>query len=335
MALTILKPGLLTTVQDLGRIKYQQHGVIVSGAMDSFSLRVANLLVGNDEAEGVLEVTLSGPTIRFEEDTLFSITGADLSPTINQQVIPLWKPILARKGSVLSFGPSKFGCRSYLAIAGGFLLEKVLGSMSTYIRAGIGGFQGRALVQGDVIRFKRPSPAAIQLIKGMNISEGITYQATNWTINQSILSFANHKRVVRLIRGPHFDYFKKESKNSLFQEKFKVSPQSDRMGYRLTGHSLLLEKPLELLSEAVTFGTIQVPPDGNPIILLADRQTIGGYPKIGQIAAVDLSIIAQAKPGEGIFFEEITLQEAERLYIQREQELACLKAGLWLKTISL
>ncbi|WP_227939794.1 biotin-dependent carboxyltransferase family protein [Alkalihalobacillus deserti] len=331
MALTILKPGLLTTIQDLGRIGYQKHGIIISGAMDSVSLRLANLLVGNEEDEGVLELTLSGPTLRFEKDTLIAITGGDLSPTINQKEIPLSKAVHVKKGSVLTFGPSKYGCRSYLACAGGFQITKVFGSMSTYLRASLGGFHGRALKQGDVIELRMPSQLSKNLIQSIPLTEGRAFQASRWTMSQALLPSSTQERGVRLIKGPQFSDFTKVSQEVLWSKAFKISPQSDRMGCRLEGEPLRLEKSMEVLSEPVTLGTIQVPPDGNPIILLADRQTIGGYPKVAQVAAVDLPIIAQAKPGDQLFFKEILLEEAEQLYLQREKDITHLKTGLYLK----
>jgi len=330
MALTVLKPGLLTTIQDLGRIGYQKHGMMMSGAMDSVSLRIANLLVGNEENEGALEVTLAGPSLRFEEDTLIAITGGNLSPAINKKAIPLSRPISVRKGSVLTFGPPKYGCRSYLACAGGFLLPKVLRSMSTYLRANLGGYKGRALEQGDVIKLKTPSQLGKKLMHSLPLPVGKDYKASRWEVNRGFKPDSSQHEV-RLIKGPHFSDFTKSSQEALWNQAFNISSQSDRMGYRLTGDPLILEKPLELLSEPVTFGTVQVPPNGEPIILLADRQTIGGYPKIAQVAAVDLPTIAQTKPGESLLFKEISLEEAEKLFLVQEREINQLKASLYVK----
>ncbi|MCL7749656.1 biotin-dependent carboxyltransferase family protein [Halalkalibacter alkaliphilus] len=330
MALRVIKPGLLTTIQDLGRTGFQKHGVIMSGAMDPLSLRLANLLVGNEEGEAALEMTLAGPSLRFEADTIFAICGGDLSPTINQKPVPIHRPIYVKRDSVLSFGPAKAGCRGYLAVAGGFEIPKVMGSKSTYLRAGVGGYRGRALEAGDVITYQKQK----NILPFFEETEhkNAPFCTTGWGI-QSYL-FHRPKQVVRIIPGPHFEQFTKESREDLFHCKFKVTPQSDRMGYRLSGQLLRLGEQMELLSEAVTLGTIQVPPDGNPIILLADRQTIGGYPKIGQVIDVDIPVIAQLKPGERISFKSVSIYEAERLLLKREMDLKELKAGILLKQMS-
>ncbi|GAE26415.1 allophanate hydrolase 2 subunit 2 [Halalkalibacter wakoensis JCM 9140] len=274
MTLSIIKPGLLTTIQDLGRSGFQKHGVIMSGAMDSRSLRLANLLVGNEESEAALEITLVGPSIKFEQDALIAIAGGDLSPSINQHPVPMYRQIYVRKNSVLSFGPVKSGCRSYLAVSGGFLVEKVLGSKSTYLRANLGGYKGRPIQTGDVLAVGEG------LLKDQIRKED---GPSGFIANQWAISTRFYKRkdpTIRVIAGPHFEQFSECSQKAFFQQPFRVTPKSDRMGYRLSGASLTLKKPLELVSEAVHFGTIQVPPDGNPIVLLADRQTIGGYPKM-------------------------------------------------------
>ncbi|ARK28590.1 biotin-dependent carboxyltransferase family protein [Halalkalibacter krulwichiae] len=332
MTLTILKPGLLTTIQDLGRAGYLQQGIIMSGAMDTISLRLANLLVGNAEGEGALEITLAGPEIFFEENTLIAITGADLSPTINRQSIPLSKPIYVQKGSILSFGPAKQGCRSYLAVGGGFKIPKVLNSVSTYLRAKIGGYNGRALQAGDVLSVSAQSKRPVYIKKNLTIEKGTHFKTTSWIVSPDITANLQEK-VVRLLPGPHLKLFKEESIAVLQQQSFQITAQSDRMGYRLKGPPLQLRTPVDLLSEAVTFGTIQVPADGQPIILLADRQTIGGYPRIGQVVSVDLPIVAQAKPGETLSFKMISFEEAERLFVEREKQLAQLKAAIRLKSL--
>ncbi|GAE36881.1 biotin-dependent carboxyltransferase family protein [Halalkalibacter akibai] len=333
MTFTVLKPGLLTTIQDLGRYGYQKYGVIVSGAMDSFSTRLANLIVGNNEQEGVLEITLNGPVLRFEEDTLIVITGADLSPVIDQKRVSLNKPIYVKGGAILSFGPVKSGCRSYLACAGGFAIEEILGSKSTYIRAGIGGFEGRALKQGDRVKCKPPSDLARKLIAQLRlIGGGSSFQSAKWSVSQRKQS-SKGESIVHLIRGSHFDLFTEKSIKALFHQRFTVSQNSDRMGYQLTGYSLQTRKAVDIFSEAIAFGTIQVPAEGNPIILLADRQTVGGYPRIAQVIATDLDVIAQLKPGDVVKFEEITLASAEQLYLERERELMNMKTGISLKMV--
>ncbi|MCM3674509.1 biotin-dependent carboxyltransferase family protein [Peribacillus simplex] len=317
----VIKPGLLTSIQDLGRKGFQQHGVIVSGAMDGHSLRIANMLVGNEEGEAALEITLMGPTIKVEKNCLISITGGNLSPTIDNQVVPMWRPILVKNGSMLRFEGCKSGCRAYLTVAGGFAIPKVMESKSTYLRAGIGGFMGRALQADDVLAFNEtPKILGDWAFKG-------SFSFPKWFVNEKEF-MQGGKPLIRFIDGSQYEYFTNSSKDSFVAGSFKVSNQSDRMGYRLSGPTLELKDNGELLSEAVTNGSVQVPPDGNPIILLADSQTTGGYPKIAQVITADLPSIAQVKPGESIQFSRVNLKEAERLFLQKEQQLKELQVSI-------
>jgi antagonist of KipI len=321
VSLHVIKPGLLTSIQDLGRKGFQQHGVIVSGAMDAHSLRIANMLVGNEEGEAALEITLMGPTIKVEKNCLISITGGNLSPTIDNKVVPMWRPILVKSGSMLRFNGCKSGCRAYLAVAGGLAIHEVMGSKSTYLRAGIGGYMGRALKADDVLEFNEPSK-----ILGDRAFKG-SFSFPKWFVNEKEF-MPGGKPLIRFIDGSQNEYFTDFSKDSFVAGAFKVSNQSDRMGYRLSGPTLELKDNGELLSEAVTNGSVQVPPDGNPIILLADSQTTGGYPKIAQVITADLPSIAQVKPGESLQFSRVTLKEAERLFLQKERQLKELKVSI-------
>ncbi|MGE8081012.1 biotin-dependent carboxyltransferase family protein [Peribacillus loiseleuriae] len=325
----IIKPGLLTTVQDLGRYGSQKYGVIVSGAMDQLSHRIANLLVGNEENEPTLEITLIGPVIEFTETALISLTGGNLSPKINGCSIDLWRPILVNKGSILSFGPCKTGCRAYLAVAGGFQVTTVMDSASTYLRAGIGGFFGRALKAGDVLSMERMSSNSKRIIQRLSTELGERdYIEATWKIDPMISSCNMGKQPIRVIEGRQYHWFTEESKQTFLQEEFMVTSQSDRMGYRLKGDPLTLATEEEMVSEAVSNGSIQVPAEGNPIVLLADRQTTGGYPKIAQIATVDLPIIAQAKPGDKLQFKLISLKDSQLIYLEREEQIKQLKIGI-------
>lgn len=328
MSFRVIKPGLLTTIQDLGRWGFQQHGVIVSGAMDSYSLRIANWLVGNQEDEAVLEITLIGPTLRIEEDCLLAITGGHLSPTIDGKPVPMWRPVYVQKGRILEFGQCQSGCRSYLAVAGGYIIPEVMNSKSTYLRGEIGGYKGRALQVNDVIACYKPSSLSTHWSKNTTIEP---FTTTNWSVHyQDFISFQENP-IIRVIKGSQYDHFTDSSKNELIEQSFFITNQSDRMGYRLSGPNMKLQKQRSLLSEAVSNGSIQVPPDGNPIILLADHQTTGGYPKIAQMISVDLPLIGQVKPGEAIHFSLITLEKAEHLYLQKEQQLKELKIAISLK----
>lgn len=320
MSLRVIKPGLLTTIQDLGRKGFQKHGVIVSGAMDTYSLRIANLLVGNQEGEAALEVTLMGPTFKVEEDCVIAITGGDLSPTIDDRTVPMWRPVYVKKGAILRFGRCKSGCRAYLSVAGGYAISEVLGSKSTYLRGQMGGYKGRALQVDDVVLFNGHST----MIKHKWTE---SFLAAKWFVHAKEF-LPSRIPVIRFLAGSQYEYFTNSSKLQFVRSLFKVSSQSDRMGYRISGPALELQHKRDILSEAVSNGSIQVPPDGNPIILLADRQTTGGYPKIAQVITTDLSLIGQLKPGESIQFSQVTLKEAEQLYIQKEQKLKQLKVAL-------
>lgn len=333
MSIKVIRPGLLTTIQDLGRYGLQKHGVIVSGAMDPLALRTANLLVGNQENEGSLEVTMAGPTLFFEQDALIAICGASMNPKIDGTPIPGCRPVYVKAGSTLDIRGATSGCRAYVAVAGGFEIPSVMGSQSTYLRAGIGGFQGRALKEGDVLQLRTPAADATRLVAKLAGGERVApFTATDWSLSSAVLPAYDKNPVIRVMRGGQFDLFDAESRSRFFAGEFKVTPQSDRMGYRLSGPKLHLSSPLEMISEAVAAGTIQVPPDGNPIILLADRQTTGGYSKIGQVITVDLPIIAQVKPGEQVRFQEVTLEEAQELYRLREMEIQLLKQAIALKS---
>ncbi|XJZ28699.1 biotin-dependent carboxyltransferase family protein [Bacillota bacterium Lsc_1132] len=332
MSIQVIRPGLLTSIQDLGRYGMQKHGVIVSGGMDAFALRVANILVGNEEGEAALEITLQGPKLHFTEDSLIAICGGNLSPAVDGQAIPQWRPVFIKKGSMLSFGAVKSGCRAYLAAAGGLDVPMVMNSRSTYLRAGIGGFHGRALKDGDVLKVQTPSELAIRRMRHLSDKAGAKpFAVSDWSVSKEMLPTYFSRSVIRVIRGGQFHWFTSESRELFFKEEFFVTPQSDRMGYRLSGQKLELSQPRELVSEAVTAGTIQVPSEGYPIVLMADRQTTGGYPKIAQVASVDLPILAQLKPGEKIRFQEIQLEEAQELLRRRETEMQLLKHGVYLK----
>ncbi|PIC65922.1 KipI antagonist [Sporosarcina sp. P21c] len=323
MSINVLNAGLLTTIQDIGRTGSQKFGVLVSGAMDSYSMRIANLLVGNDEREGVLEITLFGTMLRFEEDTLIAITGGDLQTTIDGIPVANWRPVIIKKGSILKFGFAIEGCRAYLAIAGGIDIPVVMGSKSTYLVAGIGGFKGRALQQNDHLSFGQLTES------NDKVFTRIEQQGTpDWAVpHHPFISLAS-TQTIRIMEGTEYQHFDEASKQRLVSEPYVVTPQSNRMGLRLEGQALSLTEKLELLSEGVTFGTIQIPPNGKPIILMADRQTAGGYPKIGQVITADLGSLSQVKPNAELTFKLITHAEAERELIAKEEQINQIKIGI-------
>lgn len=329
MSIQVLHPGLMTTIQDLGRFGSQKFGIIVSGAMDPISLRIANLLVGNDEGEGALEITLLGTTLQFDTDELVAITGGDLQPTIDGEKAPMWRPVLIRKGSVLQFKSAVNGSRAYVAFAGGIVVPEVMGSKSTYLRAAIGGLQGRALQKGDVLDSGDSNPISQAFVHQL---EKMTAHF-NWSVDfTDFLSFEK-TQTIRVLHGAEFERFDTESQQAFFSKPYQLTTQADRMGYRLDGAPLRLSEKFELLSEGVTYGTIQVPSNGQPIILMVDRQTTGGYPKIGQVISIDLPCLAQMQPNSTIQFKECSLEQAEVELIKQEQLLRKLAMGIQFKAL--
>ena len=327
MSLHVLRPGLLTTVQDLGRFGYQPDGIIVSGAMDALALRVANLLVGNHENAAGLEITLLGPKIRFETDQLIALTGAHLSPTLNGQPVGRHRPVWVAAGAELAFGPAVAGCRAYLAVAGGVAVPPVLGSRSTYLRAGFGGHEGRALRAGDGLPVGEPSVVGARLVQQL-ARPGAAWAAASFTPGPALSPLPRHRPVLRAVRGPEYGQFSTESQRAFWEEPFTITPAADRMGYRLQGPPLARLDETELLSSAVTFGTVQVPAGGQPIVLLADHQTTGGYPRLAQVISVDWSALAQAAPGQSLRFQEVSVAEAQAQYGAREAAVAALQRGM-------
>jgi antagonist of KipI len=317
MSILVEAPGLLTTIQDLGRHGYQHLGVGPGGAMDEVSHRFANLLAGNSPEMPSLEITLAGPILRFETESLFALCGGDLSPRIEQRPVPLWRPVMVRAGARLSFGKPIHGARCYLGVGGGFKIPRVMGSASTNLAAAFGGFRGRRLRAGDRLDAEPFSKDLCPSLLGRFRRQGASFLGAGWFapwIRE--LDFVRPS-VLRVIQGPQWGLLTAPSRAAFLDEAFQVAPNSDRMGLRLQGSKLVLEKPLEMISSGVTAGTVQLPPDGSPILLMADRQTIGGYPRIGELAAVDIPKAAQLRPGESLRFKPITLEEAQELYLRR------------------
>lgn len=327
----VLHPGQLATVQDGGRVGHQAEGIPVAGAMDELSLRVANLLVGNEESAAALECTLVGPTLRFDEHVLIALGGADLGITANGVALPLWRPICIPAETTLSAASAVRGCRGYLAIAGGVDVPPVLGSRSTYLRAALGGVDGRALRRGDRLPLGAPTELGRRIGAAVARDRGRDRIAiATWGASAALVPFYTSSATVRVVDGAHAPLLTPESRERLWSTEFRVGAQSDRMGYRLeSGESpLTLAAPCEILSEAVAFGTVQLPPGGNPIVLMADRQTTGGYPRIAEVASVDLPLIAQLKAGDRLRFRPISLDEAQRLYLAREDNIRQARAAI-------
>ncbi|HEV8214629.1 MAG TPA: biotin-dependent carboxyltransferase family protein, partial [Gemmatimonadaceae bacterium] len=320
MTIRVLTGGLQTTVQDLGRPAHQHQGIPGGGAMDRTAMRIANLLVGNDASAAALETTLIGPSLVFAQETLIALTGADLEAAVGDKPIPLWHAALLPAGTTLRFGRALRGCRTYIAVAGGVDVPGIFGSRSTYLRAEFGGFAGRALHAGDALVVGRPSALSQRIAASLRAGSAGHTATARWSAGVSIRTPISDDAVVRLIRGAHTDLLTEASRAVLVGSRFRVSASSDRMGYRLDGETLALRAPTELLSEGVAFGTVQLPPGGSPIVLMADRQTTGGYPRIGEVATVDLGLIAQLKPGDHLRFSFISLEEAQKLYLAWEHD---------------
>jgi antagonist of KipI len=337
MTIIVTKAGLLTTIQDEGRFGYRGVGVAVSGAMDRFALRAANLLVGNEPGAAVLELTLTGASLEFREDALVSLCGAELDAHAEAgPPLPGWRPVLVRSGVTLRLGHARSGVRACLALAGGFAVPAVLASRSTHVRSRLGGFAGRALQPGDRLQAGSPTAAAAALAARLAAAAPEAPIApAGWAIARgSRPPYAEHP-VVRVIRGREAESFTGGSLQSFLSTPYRITSQSDRMGYRLQGESLELAEPIEMISETVTMGTVQVPPDGQPIVLMADAQTTGGYPRIAQIAAVDLPLVAQVPPGGTLRFREASLEEAQALYMMRQLEFDQLKAAIQMRMNSM
>lgn len=333
MSISVLKPGLLTTVQDQGRFGYQHTGLVVSGALDAVALRTANLLVGNPENLAGLECTLRGPTLRFEADALLALTGADLAATIAGQPVPLSRPVAVRAGTVLVFGAPKTSGRAWLALAGGVAVPSVLGSRATYLRAALGGLAGRALRAGDALPVGEWSATAKALFSSMKLTDVAGWRTAGWYADNSPLAGPGRPLVVQALPGPEYEQFSSESQRAFWEEIFTVTTEADRMGARLSGPILERLTTTELLSSAVTFGTVQVPAGGQPIVLLADCQTTGGYPRLAQVISADLGWLAQALPGTRLRFVQVGLAEAQALYLAQEQRLRTLARAVYLKSV--
>lgn len=301
--LHLIEPGLLTTVQDRGRYGYQRYGVPVSGAMDEFALRMANVLVGNDQGAAALEITVQGPTIEFLAPTWIAITGADLSATLDERTVSLWESVQVHAGSVLAFGDPRDGMRAYLAVRGGIDVPIVMGSRSTYLKGRFGGLQGRALRKGDQL-------STLPLDRSDFVPKHLP---KNYT---APLYGGSHR--LRVITGPQQDAFDRAALSAFLGSRYKVSSQSDRMGYALDGPKIEHRDGADIISDGNPPGAIQVPGDGMPRILLADRGTTGGYTKIATVITSDLSKLAQALPAHAIAFRQVSLQEAQDALRERE-----------------
>jgi antagonist of KipI len=311
MSIRIIKQGILDTVQDVGRWGYQHLGINPCGAMDTFAATIANILVGNGRNEAVIELHFPASAFLFKKKCVIALSGADFNATINKQSIPLNTAIILSENSVLEFKQFRHGERCYLSVHGGFEIEEWLGSYSTHLKAGAGGYNGRQLKKGDELNllesqfnFSRPHSDLFILPVTLDVS-----------------AFYDPSPKIRCVAGNEYDWLNDESKKVFTSSSFHISVQSDRMGYRLEGENFNMITNKHFISSAVTKGTIQLLPSGQLIILMADQQTTGGYPKIAHVISAEIPKLAQMRPNRLIQFEFIKLAEAEDIFVQQQQYL--------------
>lgn len=295
-SIDVINGGILTTIQDSGRYGYQELGIPTSGVMDDYNYRLANILVGNKLDEAVFEMTFFGPTLKFNENLIIAITGSNMNPKINGELAPMYETIKVKKGDTLQFGKVNEGIRSYLAFGGSIDVPFVNGSKSTHIKTKMGGIEGRALKAKDEINIKKSK------------------EKTMRKIPEKYLPIFSHCNILRIVLGPQDDYFTEKGIHDLFRSGgYQVTKDFDRMGIRLKGTAIEHKETADIISDGTTFGSIQVPANGQPIILVADRQTTGGYTKIGNVITADLYKLAQMTFLDKVLFQEVTIEEAQKL----------------------
>jgi antagonist of KipI len=312
--LEILSPGIQTSVQDLGRYGYGRYGVAPSGALDSFALRIANLLVGNRPGQACLETMLLGPAIRALVDVVIAVAGGNLQPRRNKQPVEMWRSHILKKNDILSFGPPLTGFRAYVAVAGGISVPPVMGSRSTNLPSGFGGLQGRALEKNDILSSKNQTQHVKTDTRAFNAT-WIPVYPNDWSL--------------RVVWGPQDDHFPDESRDSFLSAPYKMSSDSDRTGIRLAG-AVIRQKPdiqASIISEGVISGSVQVPGDGRPIIILGETVT-GGYRKIATVISADLPLLGQIRPGDTVRFKAVSLDEARQAFAAVEEKVHKFEASL-------
>ena len=313
--ITFRKKGMLTTVQDLGRIGYQRYGMPVCGAMDRYAMELGNILVNNPRSEAVIEATVMGPTIVFGEAEIFAVTGGDFGPTLNGTPIENNRAYLAQEGDTLALPMAKQGARAYIAFAGGLDIEDVMGSRSTFLKGGVGGFSGRAIREGDEIGLRAPVDDLPDLEDRIVPAEMLPALADRVT--------------VRFTYGPQDDLFSTAGKRTFTTSEYALSDKSDRMGFRMDGPAVERAEGSDgnIISDGICFGAIQIT-NGQPIVMMADRQTTGGYPKLGCVISADLPLLAQLKAGDKIRFRPVSVAAAQAVYRRKQKTLDKLEKRL-------
>ncbi len=303
----VIEPGLLTTVQDLGRYGFQKYGIPVSGAMDTYSLRLANILIGNAEEEAGLEITVLGPKLRILARSCIVITGADIDPKIDGHSVSQWVPIDVHPGNILTFGAVSDGMRSYVSVAGGIDVPMLLGSRSTYTKSNLGGYHGRSMKIGDIIK-----------ANCLKTKVEISVKSLPKTL---VFYPYGHVHNLRVVLGPQDKAFTAEGISTFLDSEYIVSIQSDRVGYRLEGPVVEHSNGFDIISDGSSLGSVQIPGDGCPIVLMSDRGTTGGYTKIATVISTDIYKLAQAMAGDRITFTLVNIDEAENLLRKRETSI--------------
>ena len=296
--LEVIEGGFLTTVQDAGRFGWGHFGVPPAGPMDPFAFRAANLLVGNPPDAAGLEITLAGPVLRASCDCLVAICGAEFDVWVGSLPVPTWHAVFVRAGYEIRFGQRRSGARACLAMSGGIALSDFLGSCATYLPGGFGGFEGRALRAGD------------QLFLGRHRESDPLIRAGNAWPRSGRLPYSPNP-TLRVVMGPQDDLFTSKGLATFVESEYEVTRSSDRMGYRLSGPAVAHHNKADIVSDGVVTGSVQIPGDGQPIVMMADHQTTGGYPKIATVIRADLPLLAQCLPGDLVRFRAVSIAEAQ------------------------
>lgn len=310
MSFTVENPGVLTTIQDEGRYGYEQFGMSPAGPMDEKAFHTGNILVGNPWGESALESTVLGPTLRFDQDAVIAVTGADMEPRLNGAPCPMYRAVAVRRGDRLQLGAARTGCRSYIAFAGGLDVPRVMGSRATALQNQVGGYRGRKLAKDDFIALRAPQTPLGDLSSRV----------------APVPKAQGREVTVRVILGPQDDAFTREGLDTFLHQPYTVSKDFDRMGCRLEGPEIAHKTDGNIISDGMATGAIQVPTSGQPIIMLAERQTVGGYTKIATVISADLPVVGQCKTGDVLRFQAVTVAEAHRLLKEQDRDLRDLQA---------
>jgi antagonist of KipI len=303
--MVVVAPGLLTTVQDVGREGFGPLGVSPSGAADPLALRIGNRLAGNEDGAAALEMTLLGGTFRFPDGAVAALAGSDFGATLDGALVPLWTSFVAKPGQTLRLGPTRSGARCYLCVQGGIAVEAFLGSASTHLLSGLGGHEGRALRKGDVLTIGQ--------------ADGFFRKRT---LAPEVWKRLAPRKVLRVTPGPQSAWFPESTQKTFYGSTYRVTEEANRMGLRLEGPAILEGAHGQMISEGVSLGAIQIAAGGMPIILFVEQQTTGGYAKIANVIAADLSSLGQLRPRDEIRFEPVSFETARKLLMEQEKLLA-------------